>query len=331
MSHDALERLFDRYLETLLVHDREPEVGELTDDAQLAQALERRIELYRSVDRTLSRRRTLRPGERLGTFQVVRWLGAGGAGQVYAVEDRQGALWALKLLSPDVATPSSLPRLRRELSASQRIDHPAVVKVHALLEEGSDCFLVMDLVDGEPLSERLRRGPLDNAAEVSRLGLELCSALAAVHEANVVHRDVKPANLMLTPSGARLLDFGLAKLHSQTASFVDTLTDTRAAVGTLPYAAPEQLLGEAVDPRTDLWSTGAVLYHCLSGHPPFGERSFATTLAAILESEPAPMKRADLPQPLEQLILECLAKRAEDRPQDALELVERLTPLAQGP
>jgi eukaryotic-like serine/threonine-protein kinase len=220
------------------------------------------------------------PGTRLGAFEILSWIGAGGMGQVYRARDtRLDRLVALKLLAPDLhADPRLLARFEQEARALSRLTHPHICVLldvgRGTMPDGTDQpFLVMELVEGDTLAACLTGGrlPLDQALEA---GIQIAEALAAAHAHGIVHRDLKPANIMLTRAGVKLLDFGLAGIRSPAArARGDALVgdggrvDTRPIAGTPPYMAPEQIRGDATDARTDLFALGAVLYEMLTGCP----------------------------------------------------------------
>jgi TolB-like protein len=225
-------------------------------------------------------------------------------------------------------------RFRREALALSKLNHPGIATVYDFdTREGID-FLVMEYVPGETLEERLAGEPLDDGA-LLKLGLQLAEALAAAHAHGVVHRDLKPANLRLTPEGRlKVLDFGLAKLvrTGEPTGETATVTRTRGIVGTIPYMAPEQLRGETIDARTDVFATGAVLYEAATGHRPHPETQSAQLIDAVLNRPPeAPRKlRSDLSPDLERVILKALEKDPKRRYQSATEITRDLERMAAG-
>jgi len=235
---------------------------------------------------------------------------------------------AIKLL-PDAlfADADARRRFRREALALSRLQHPHIAVVHDFAEQEGVPFLVMELIEGESLAQRLGRGPPDEA-EVRRLGAEIASALAAAHEQGVIHRDLKPGNVMLTARGqAKVVDFGLARrLPVEGEGTATTMTATDSVSGTLPYMAPEQLLGGAVDGRTDLFALGAVLYECATGRRPFAGATPMALANAIMNHAPIPPRalRPGLSPALETLILRCLEKRPADRFAGAADLLSAL-------
>src|SRR5262245_61256079 len=242
----------------------------------------------------------LAPGSRLGPYEVVSPLGAGGMGEVFRARDsRLGRDVAIKILPSHLATsPEVRARFEREAKTASSLNHPHICVVYDVGREGDTDYLVMELVDGETLAARLARGPLP-VAEVLRLGIQIADALEKAHRAGVVHRDLKPGNVMLTRSGAKLMDFGLARATglasagsssilgvSQSPTIAQPLTGEGTIVGTFQYMAPEQLEGREADARSDLWSFGCVLYEMTTGQRAFEGRSQASLISSIMKEEP---------------------------------------------
>jgi serine/threonine protein kinase len=284
-------------------------------------------------------------GVRLGPYEIRAWLGTGGMGDVYrATDTRLGRSVAIKVL-PDsvVRTPTRRARLAREARAVSRLSHPSICTLYDVGEHDGSQFIVMEYLEGETLSQRLRRGALP-IADVSRAGAELADALHHAHRHGVVHRDLKPANIMLTRTGPKVLDFGLARLDSPnvdvtgTAAVVEksaateSLTDEGLILGTVQYMAPEQLEGRRIDARTDIFALGAVLYEMATGRPAFEGSSKASMIAAILERNPPPVSLArkaatgdELDAPLlDEIVERCLAKNPDERWQSAADLSQAL-------
>jgi serine/threonine protein kinase len=274
-------------------------------------------------------------GSRLGAFEILERLGAGGMGEVYRARDtRLDRLVAVKVLSADLAgDPRGRERFEREAHIISKLTHPHICTLHdvgsASVQDTEVPYLVMELLEGETLATRLARGPLP-VAQALRYAIEIAEALAAAHGLGIVHRDLKPANIMLTKAGVELLDFGLARLRdpipnrgSMGAAGGDVLTSAGMILGTLPYMAPEQVRGEDVDTRTDLFAFGAVLYEMLTGARAFAADSQAGLIAAILEHDPLPlsMRQPLTPPALERVVETCLAKNPRERWQHAQDLV----------
>jgi eukaryotic-like serine/threonine-protein kinase len=266
-------------------------------------------------------------GRKLGHYRIVEKIGAGGMGEVYRARDEHlDRNVAIKVLPPKTfSDDSSRKHFRREALALSRLNHPNIATIHDFDTQQEIDFLVMEYVSGVTLSERIANHALPEK-ECTRLGLQLVEGLAAAHEQGVIHRDLKPNNLRVTPDGRlKILDFGLAKLAplaTQEAD-ADTQSETRVGAGTLPYMSPEQLQGGAVDARSDIWAAGTVLYEMATGHTAFHEKTATATAGAILHKPVAPPGRLahELSPQLERIILKCLEKDADNRYQSARELL----------
>jgi serine/threonine protein kinase/tetratricopeptide (TPR) repeat protein len=275
------------------------------------------------------------PTTRLGPYEIIAPLGAGGMGEVYRAKDlRLGREIALKVLPPEMSTSTErLARFEREARAVAGLNHPNIVTLFSVEDDGNVRFLTMELVDGQSLDQVLTPGGLP-ISRVIELGIGLADALAAAHEKGVVHRDLKPANVVLTKDGrVKVLDFGLAKLTapdstdlSQAATLASPLSSEGQAVGTVPYMAPEQVRGESVDARTDLFALGVVLYELTSGTRPFSGATSADIASAILRDAPTPLAslRDDLPADLERIVGRCLEKNPRERMQSSLDVSNEL-------
>jgi serine/threonine protein kinase len=229
-----------------------------------------------------------RVGELVGQYRVSRVLGQGGMGVVYLAEDqRLGRAVALKAISGSVAAdPGRRERLRREARAAAALTHPGIATVYALEEFGNDLFIASEFIAGETLRDEIGQGPAD-ATRVLDTAIELADALAAAHDRGVVHRDLKPENVIRTPSGhVKILDFGLARLRDVPPELAH-LTDDGKVFGTPGYMSPEQIRRGNVDARSDLFAVGILLHELLTGVHPFAGADSASTIARILESEPA--------------------------------------------
>ncbi|MBZ0266685.1 serine/threonine protein kinase, partial [bacterium] len=231
-------------------------------------------------------------GKTLAHYKITAKLGAGGMGEVYrAHDDRLGRDVAIKVLHAHLATPEMRARFEREARTISQLNHPHICTLHDVGREGDVDYLVMELVRGESLAERLGRGPLP-VHELLPLAIQTAKALAGAHAAGVVHRDLKPGNLMMADSGVKLLDFGLAAPQPLPADLTDSatralpLTAAGTLVGTLPYMAPEQLTGQETDARTDIFAFGCVLYEMATGQRAFDGKDPASILGSILHDTP---------------------------------------------
>ncbi len=279
----------------------------------------------------------LAPGQRLGPYEILAPLGAGGMGEVHRARDpRLDRIVAIKVLPPEVAaTPGRLARFEREARAVAGLNHPNIVTLYSIEDADGIRFLTMELVEGDDLSTQVRPGGLP-VAQLLEIGIPLAEALAAAHERGIVHRDLKPANVMRSSEGRiKVLDFGLAKLASPGDSdpsdmSADTmslpLTEAGAVFGTLPYMSPEQVRGEDADARSDLYSFGVLLYELAAGRRPFHGGSPAELASAILRDTPAALtsEREDLPLALVRLIDRCLEKDVRTRVRSARDVATAL-------
>ncbi|PYQ19972.1 MAG: hypothetical protein DMF79_11440 [Acidobacteria bacterium] len=281
----------------------------------------------------------LAPGTRLGPYEVVCFLGAGGMGDVYKARDtRLDRTVALKVLPADVAAdPGRIRRFEHEARTISRLNHPHICALYDVGQHEGSSFLVMEYLEGEDLALRLRTGPLP-LPEALRYATQIAGALEEAHQHGVVHRDLKPANVVLTKRGAKLLDFGIAKLRGPVlegapAAMASETTREGVILGTPQYMAPEQLEGKPVDARTDVFAFGLVLYEMVSGRKPFEATTRAGLIAAILRSEPAPLSRAQpqAPAALDTLVRRCLAKNPGDRWPSSGELMAALGRAGQAP
>jgi Tol biopolymer transport system component len=283
----------------------------------------------------------LSAGTRLGPYEILAALGAGGMGEVYRARDtRLNRTVAIKILPAEFSTQPELEqRFEREARAISSLSHPHICALFDIGLQDGVRYLVMECLEGESLAQRLKKGPIAIAESLQIAG-EIADALECAHRNGVTHRDLKPSNVVLTRDGAKLLDFGLAKLTAAApvdAPTAATLTDPLltkegALMGTLPYMAPEQVEGQAADARTDIFALGNVIYEMVTGHPAFGGNTQAALIAAILSSEPAPL-RASLPSApvgLERVVQACLAKKPDDRWQSAHDVRLELNWLAQS-
>ena len=271
----------------------------------------------------------LTTGSRLGPYEIVSRIGAGGMGEVFRARDtRLDRSVAIKILPSDFAPSAEMrARFEREARAISRLNHPHICTIHDVGHENGIDYLVMELIDGQPLSDILAKGPLPTD-QVLRYGTHIADALSRAHKAGVVHRDLKPGNIMITRNGAKLLDFGLAKsgLESDNDAPAETLQKPLTAegtiVGTFQYMAPEQIEGKEADQRTDIFSFGVVLYEMATGRRAFEGKTRTSLIAAIVASEPASISQVQplAPAALDRFIRKCIAKDPEDRWQCAADL-----------
>lgn len=270
-------------------------------------------------------------GRTISHYRILEKLGGGGMGIVYKAEDtRLGRFVALKFL-PEVvlADRMAIERFKREARAASALNHPHICTIHDIDEHEGRQFIVMELMEGETLKHRIALGSME-MEEIAKLGRQIAEALQAAHIKKIVHRDIKPANIFLTELGqVKVLDFGLAKLLTpvSTESTLEDLVQTRGPVGTLPYMAPEQILGREVDARTDIYALGMVLYEMTVGKRPFRE-DLATHLTddILHQVPPAPGHSGRL----DEIIMKCLEKDPGSRYQSARQVAANLEALASG-
>src|SRR5262245_31166673 len=278
---------------------------------------------------------TLLPGTRLGPYEIGNLVGAGGMGQVYRARDpRLDRAVAIKVLAPELANDlKALARFEREAMSVARLSHPNILTIYEFGRDGRQAFVVMELIDGEDLRFRLARGPIRVQRGVG-YALQIARALAAAHERGIIHRDLKPENVMITrDEHVKILDFGLAKpIESGPAPATLGLTYAGAILGTVAYMAPEQVRGQAVDHRCDIFACGAVLYEMLSGVRAFGGDTAADTMSAVLTREPADLEmgRLSIPPTLERIVTRCLEKDPARRFQSANDLAFALEMVLAG-
>lgn len=276
---------------------------------------------------------TLQAGTRLGNYEILGKLGEGGMGEVYRARDtRLGRDVALKILSPGFAAdPDRLERFEREARAVASLSHPNIVTLFSVEDDAGARFITMELIEGQALDCQIPAAGLP-ITRVLELGAAMADALAAAHAKRIVHRDFKPANVMLTVDGrVKVLDFGLAKAGTSDITPTDetvlaTATSAGQVMGTVPYMAPEQVRGEATDARSDLFALGTVLYELTSGRRPFAGATLGVISSAILRDTPAPLTalRADVPTDLVRIIMRCLEKDPRARFQAAIDIATEL-------
>jgi len=266
-------------------------------------------------------------------YRVLKKLGVGGMGEVYLAEDLNlGRQVAVKVLSHELTdNPEHLRRFEREARAASALNHPNILTVYEIGEADGAHFIATEFIEGESLSQRMERGAM-GLAEVLDIGIQIASALAAAHEARIVHRDIKRDNIMVREDHVvKVLDFGLAKLVQQEAHQLDSEGITKAlhkttpgvVMGTAEYMSPEQARGHEVDERTDIWSLGVVLYRMVTGNTPFKGETMSDVIASILKTDPPPLvnEAEPVPRELEQIISKALRKNREDRYQHIKDLL----------
>src|SRR6266852_3912351 len=284
----------------------------------------------------------LTSGMRLGPYEIIAPLGAGGMGEVYRARDtRLERTVAIKVLPEHLScNPDSKQRFEREARAISSLNHPHICTLYDVGSQDGIDFLVMEYLEGQPLADRLQKGALP-IEQVLKIGIEIADGLDKAHRQSIVHRDLKPGNIMLTKAGAKLMDFGLAKPAEAafiasasvgTPTLSNRLTVEGTIVGTFQYMAPEQLEGREADVRTDIFAFGAVLYEMATGQKAFSGRSQASLIGAIMHTEPPPVSTVQpmTPPALDRVVKTCLAKDAEDRFQTAHDVKLQLQWIAEG-
>jgi len=279
----------------------------------------------------------LAAGTRLGPYEVLAAIGAGGMGEVYKARDtRLNRTVAIKILPSRLATnPIFRERFAREARTLSSIAHPNLCTLHDIGEVDGTHFIVMEYLEGETLENRLVRGAL-SFSDILRIAIETAEGLAGAHQRGIVHRDLKPGNIMLTKSGAKLLDFGLARdvstavavagVSSASATTAQPLTDANTIVGTFQYMSPEQIGGREADHRSDVFAYGAMLYEMVTRRRAFGDGSQTSVIAAVLERAPVPVRslRLEAPCSIEAVINRCLEKDPTQRWQCMADLASEL-------
>ena len=265
-----------------------------------------------------------------GRFEIQEEIGTGGMGTVYRVIDRKiNEAMALKVLKPEIVPDTTvIERFKNELKLARKVSHKNVCRLYDLHEEAGTLFITMEYVPGESLGALIRREGRLSAAQATSLGIQIVEGLAQAHNLAVIHRDLKPHNIMIEPAGTvRIMDFGIARHLGG-----PELTAAGIMVGTPSYMSPEQASGESVDERTDIYSLGAILYEMVIGRPPFeGESGLAVALKHKTELPRRPRElNADVPEAFDRLVMKCLAKKKEDRYQSAEELLAELVRLKEG-
>ncbi len=282
-------------------------------------------------------------GKKLGHYEILEKVGQGGMGEVYRARDtRLDRAVAIKVLPGHLSAQHDLrQRFEREARTISSLTHPRICTLYDIGDQDGTSFLVMEYLEGETLEKRIRKGPLP-ADQALRLATETAEALDRAHRQGIVHRDLKPGNIMLTKSGAKLLDFGLAKLKpppvAASAALTEMATESRKLteegmiLGTLQYMSPEQLEGKEADARTDIFALGAVMFEMVTGRAAFTGKSKASLIAAILAADPPPISQLQpmTPPALDRAVKRCLAKDPDERWQTARDLAAELKWIAEG-
>jgi eukaryotic-like serine/threonine-protein kinase len=252
--------------------------------------------------------------DRIAHYRILSKLGEGGMGIVYVAEDqRLGRRVALKVLRSDSADPNGRNRLVREARVAAGVTDPLICQVFELGEWDGKPFIVMELLSGEPLTQKLAAGPLP-PSEALQIAISIADALCVLHRSGIVHRDLKPSNIFVTPGSVKVLDFGLARpLDTSETSQATAVTQVDSFVGTPQYAAPEVLLGSSVDPRADLFSAGIILYEMLTGRSPFPGKTFAAIVHSVLYDTPPVVTGTPAIAVVDRILHRMLAKLPEDR------------------
>src|ERR1039457_2687506 len=288
----------------------------------------------------------LTSGARVGPYKIISAAGAGGMGEVYRGRDtRLDRTVAIKILPAHLSdNPEAKQRFDREARAISSLNHPNICTLYDVGHQAGMDYLVMEYLEGETLADRLRKGPLP-VEQVLKYGIEICEGLEKAHRSGVVHRDLKPGNIMLTKTGAKLMDFGLAKASvagsPATSGLKATLTTPPGShpltaqgmvVGTFQYMSPEQVEGKEADTRSDIFALGAVLYEMATGKRAFEGKTVASSMAAVLERDPAPISSEQpmAPPALDRLVKTCLEKDPEERWQTAHDVKLQLRQITEG-
>ena len=274
----------------------------------------------------------LTTGSRLGPYEIVSRIGAGGMGEVFRARDtRLDRDVAIKILTAELGDkPQLRARLEREAKVISQLNHPNICTLYDVGREHGTSYLVMELLEGETLANRIARGALP-ISDVLRYGAQIADALDVAHRAGIVHRDLKPGNIMITRSGAKLLDFGLARpafspVTKDSLTAEQPITAEGVTVGTLPYMSPEQLQATGVDSRSDIFALGSILYEAIAGKRAFNAASYAGLIAEILDHQPPKLTelRPAIPRDLEHIVMTCLEKDPDARFQSAADIAHQL-------
>lgn len=279
------------------------------------------------------------PGDKIGHYRIVSKIGEGGMGEVYLAEDAKlGRRVALKVLPPGVASDNDrMLRFEHEAKSASALNHPNIITIYEINDEDGRLFIAMEYVEGQTLAKKIKRKELDLRKSLD-VAIQIAAALAAAHQANVIHRDIKPDNIILRPDGiAKVLDFGLAKLTEKTSAYdLETLTtlvktSPGLIMGTVGYMSPEQSRGKVVDGRSDIFSFGSMLYEILSGKRPFTGENEVDVIASIIHQEPVPLSGLvpGIPSQLELIVRKTLRKNRDERYQTFPELLADLKDVRQ--
>ncbi|MCI0615069.1 protein kinase [bacterium] len=292
-------------------------------------------------DTVFSQKMTIEAGEKLGPYEILAPLGAGGMGEVYRAKDtRLDRIVAIKILPVHLSSnPDFRQRFEREAKAVSILNHPNICTLHDIGQQNGTEYLVMEYIEGETLSSRLQKGPLP-IADLLRYSIQIAEALDKAHKKGIIHRDLKPGNIIITKSGVKVLDFGLAKMSdqkpgsdvSQLATAQKELTKEGTILGTIQYMAPEQLEAKDSDARTDIFAFGAVMYEMATGKKAFEGNSQASLIAAILKEEPKSIASQQplAPSSLENIVRTCLTKDPDERFQTAHDIKVQLQWVSQA-
>ncbi|MGD8922659.1 MAG: protein kinase, partial [Candidatus Zixiibacteriota bacterium] len=283
---------------------------------------------------------SLEIGKKLGPYEIIESAGAGGMGEVYkATDTRLNRTVAVKTLPASIADNAQFrERFDREAKAISSLSHAHICTLYDIGQENGVGYLVMEYLEGETLSERLSRGPIPYN-EMLQISIQIASGLDAAHQKGLIHRDLKPGNIMLTPAGVKLLDFGLAKIQSDESGQRMTeitqttpLTGANTILGTMQYMSPEQLEGKPADARSDIFAFGAIMYEMSTGKRAFEGSSSATLIAAIIERDPISISTImrETPPLFERLVKKCLSKDPKQRWQSASDLSDELRWISQA-
>ncbi|MGH9961101.1 MAG: serine/threonine protein kinase, partial [Pyrinomonadaceae bacterium] len=330
LRHKPDER--SRFLNEVCAGDVRREVESLLSSFDHAESFMEKPIVGEMADAVTIKKIVFAKGHRLGHYEIIEQIGAGGMGEVYLAHDtRLKRREALKVLpAASVSNQEANERLWREARAAATLDHPHICTIHEIAETDGYCFIVMQYVQGETLADRLKREKM-NLHEVLSIATQVAGALEEAHKAHIIHRDIKPANIIVNDRGqAKVLDFGLAKFAAENleakskVATANPLSKSGAIMGTVPFMSPEQVRGKRLDSRTDIFSFCAMLYEMSCGRQPFAREGDAETISAILRDEPS---WAEIPEAVPPIVQKSLMKDADERYQTAKDLAEDLRTL----